>query len=331
MVNRGPESLDLPSAAALRQQLTHRETSQRQLALAQLIEHPREELLADLAKRLDDGDPDVELLAVIALMQLGAVASPDFARGLAPHRPLAVRQMAASGLVQTSPTGEFAFGGLRRCLDDKDPTLHELASLALSRGGEPAVSVLVDALQSSLPETQYVAIRALGWIGPEAMASCPVLERYLSEPEPRLRLAACVALTEIAEAPEKTVPPLLEAARHTDSELRRLAARSLGELRLPFEPATGCLAEMLGDREPPVVAEAALALGKSRIRTPEVLAALEKTLSHADPLVRQQTLIALASWGPEARAARSAVEVLRADLLENVANLAALAVEKITK
>jgi HEAT repeat protein len=327
-----PDTQPLPPSEAndLRRRLAQDDVTARQTALARLIEQPRPEFQDDLAARLDDHDPDVVQLATIALAQLEPIPETDLLRALQPHRPLAVRHSAAGGFARAGAGRPEALEKLRECLDDDDLTLCELAALALSRSGAPAVALLESAAESSRPETQRWALAALGRMGPPARSSLPCVERLLATELPRLRLAAAVAVANMTDENDEALSLLLEAARSPDAGVRELAADHLGQLGSPHEPAVQCLIGMLQDGEAAVVGQAALALGRIRSRDAKVRAALEDVLRHEDLQVRRHGLMALASWGAKARDASPAMEPLLLDQREDVAVLAAAALEKLS-
>jgi len=320
-------------APSFRQQLSSASPDTRSMAIARLIDRPQVELQADLAERLEDDDPNVVELCVVALTQLGAVAASDLATALNIRFAIQARRAAASGLAQLSSVDEAVLPSLRDALDSDDPILRELAALALSRNGAAATGYLENAVKSAGPETRFWATRALGWIGAEAKVCGPMLEQCLEAEDTRTRLAACVALANVSEQTEKPLSILLEAAKHPDPEKRQLAAENLGQLRPTVEPAILCLMEMLDDGQPAVVCQAALGLARSRSRGPEVLQGLGQLLVHEAPSVRKHALMALASWGQEALEALPAVERLvdddDDDDDEQVAAMAAACVDKI--
>lgn len=317
------------SVEGLRQQLSSAAADTRLVAIAGLIDRPQVEFHADLAARLEDNDPSVVELSVVALTQLGAVAASDLATALDTSLPIQARRAAASGLAQLGPVDEAVLPSLRDALDSDDPILQELAALALSRNGAAATGYLEDAMTSVRPETRFWATRALGWIGTEAKVCGPTLEQCLEAADTRTRLAACVALANVTEQTEKPLSILLQAAKHSDPEKRQLAAENLGQLQPTAEPAIICLMEMLGDGQAAVVCQAALGLARSRTRAPEVLQGLGQLLVHEAPPVRKYALMALASWGQEAMEALPAVERLVDDEDEQVAAMAAACVDKI--
>jgi HEAT repeat protein len=271
----------------------------------------------------------VARLAVIALTALGAVAEPDLARALDGTRATAVRQAAASGLVQVGVSETATLEKLRDCLDDDDAVLAEIASLALARSGQAALPYLVEAADASRLESRRWALLAISQIGTAADASSPALVSLLRAADPSLQLSAALALANTSSEPSEGLAILLEAARSPSAEIQELAAERMGRLRSPSEPAVEGLMPLLRSESPAVACQAALALGRLRARQPAVRVALEQALQHRDLEVRRSSLIALASWGPEAWESASVVERLLLEPQEELAPLVTATLDKL--
>src|SRR5947209_7112471 len=96
------------------------------------------------------------------------------------------------------------------------------------RTAEPSPKEKIDRLQaqlgSSLPEVRQLAAEGLGKLGLRARASAPALTRALADPNPGVRAAAAVALTNIQRG--DAVPALIKAlAGTTDVEARTTIIR----------------------------------------------------------------------------------------------------------
>jgi HEAT repeat protein len=66
----------------------------------------------------------------------------------------------------------------------------------------------------------------------------------------------------MGKAAEEAVPGLQDALVDADKEVRRSAARSLGDIGRPSKPAVGALGKALKDSDPQVRQAAAYALGR---------------------------------------------------------------------
>lgn len=84
--------------------------------------------------------------------------------------------------------------------------------------------------------------------GPETKAAIPVLAGFLNHPTPRFQIQAIEILQQVAsQAPAESVPVLIEALKHKDSNIRSRAASALAQLGAQGAPAAAALAELLND------------------------------------------------------------------------------------
>lgn len=92
-----------------------------------------------------------------------------------------------------------------------DSTEQEVAAQALGRIGQPAVPMLMNALQHRDPHVRLQAAQVLAKIGPEAKAAVPILVAALDDQDPRVRRASARALGQIGPAAQDAVPALMRS------------------------------------------------------------------------------------------------------------------------
>jgi HEAT repeat protein len=142
-----------------------------------------------------------------------------------------------------------------------------------------------------------LAVAALAEIGPQAF---PLLTNALTSRWPSVRFAA-VGHLRLTRPRERAVPPLLTALRSEESNMRVLAAESLGALGLPSTEVVGALTARLEDPEAHVRLSAARGLGwcgeAAACATPRLLE-LHRSLEGAPE--QQQVAEALKSIDPAA-------------------------------
>src|SRR4029434_8874350 len=103
---------------------------------------------------------------------------------------------------------------LMKALADDDQILASQASHALGKIGEPAVGVLVEALDNKNDKVRIQAAWAIKASGPRAKAAVPDLTKILkSNPAPELRQPVIDALGQIGPAAKEAATALLEIAK----------------------------------------------------------------------------------------------------------------------
>src|SRR5262249_6728627 len=111
-----------------------------------------------------------------------------------------------------------ALGALKQSLDDPDYGTRLSAAGALGNIGEPALPILIDALEADDP---WAIISALGKIGPAAQSSVPSLLPLLRHADWRIRLEVIRTLEAIG-----SVGPEVKALLKDPEDLVRNAARN---------------------------------------------------------------------------------------------------------
>jgi HEAT repeat protein len=202
------------------------------------------------------------------------------------HRNRVVRESAAK-LISNQP-GANDFHELVRALDDSDFWVRGYCAHALGRVGNPAalkplfrllsddnwfvraeaaaaigklgdtraVGWLVQLLADPDGNVRYSAGRALYELATEPAR--PLLRRAIESAGPAQQFDIAVALARIHDP--AALKPLADAVQKKDPEIRRLAARSLGECGLT--EGTNALAVLLGDTDPTVREQAQAAIGQ---------------------------------------------------------------------
>jgi len=169
--------------------------------------------------------------------------------------------LARSVLEQNQTEGIQSVPGLIKCLEgdyfyfDKGA-----AKIALSHIGQPAVALLVDALNDRSPRVAEGAAITLGMIGPAATAAVSALKEALRQkPKPGVMLPreAAIALGKIGE-----IEFLIRALQGDEANVSTyLASQGLGAAGPNAAPAIPILMEILNGSEAPSQMYAADALG----------------------------------------------------------------------
>jgi HEAT repeat protein len=162
-------------------------------ALARLAGRGAHDALGELRKALGDADASVRVRAAASLAKIDPPAE-DAAQELA--RLLGdsdgeTRQQAVGALANMGPA---ALPALRRALAADDQRACRLAAFAMTRIGAPAVPALCQAMDDPNSEVRWLAIAALGGLGPAAKEAVPLLQKALKDQDPDVRWQAAWAL-----------------------------------------------------------------------------------------------------------------------------------------
>ena len=183
---------------------------------------------------------------------------------------------AAQALGQIGPPAQAAIPLLVRALQSPAVEVRGFAVDALGRIGQQPESVVPAIVaEADLPPAHInyaplapfrcLAARALGRLGPKAVAAVPMLERALQNEDPLYRVQAAWALWEIAQHPQ-ALPTLRAVLKQTDSEAAFGAALALAQLDDAAPSAAADLIEALDHPDADVrraAASALVALGGS--------------------------------------------------------------------
>lgn len=207
--------------------------------------------------------------------------------------------------------------------DDSEETRPEVlraAAIAINRiDPKVAQEALLTALAADQPALLSAAMAGLATL--EAEAGRERMLELLEHSEAGVRAAAAAALGRLRES--QAVPGLVERLQDDDARVRKEALIALNHIK--DARALGAMADRLtDDPEAEVRRVAAIALGNTRLRHPEVVEALQKALRDRSPEVRKAALSALANL--KAHQALEEAAMLLSDSHEEVARQAAVAV-----
>ena len=176
-----------------------------------------------------------------------------------------------------------------------------LAAAGPGAAGTPddLVTAHVAALADPDAGVRENAARALGRIGPAAVAAIDPLVTVFADPDPYVAGAAAIALARIGPA---AVPALVRALADANENVRWSAAITLGRLGDGARDATPALARALGDANGNVRSCSATALGTIGPPATGAVAELTEALHDRDEDVRRAARLALARIVPGWRA-----------------------------
>jgi HEAT repeats len=257
-----------------------------------------ERLSVSLLPKLRGADRDA---LVIALEQRGVLERARRRTG----RPGAVGRARAAELLGNAGD-ERALPELRRLLADRDPEVRTVAARALGKLGPVAVAPLLQALTARRPVPANIVTMALVRAG---AAGAEELIGGLDPARPvRVRVVAAELLGQLGAL---SAAAALERTLAEDPELpaRTAAARSLGRLGLP-EAVAPLLAALDEDEPLELRMAAALALGK--IGADAAVTALTQLLRGSETALARAAADDLAACGA---AGRGALELLVDDVL----------------
>ena len=301
--------------------------------------------------------------AAVAPNQQGDVPPRDSAERLVQRLSdpdMRVRWWAVYALGQRGTDAVVAVAPLQRLLENREE--HEYvragAAWALGRMGAaaaPAAPLLARTLASTLASVRRNSTEALGNIGVAARLAADALEKTLRDPDGGVRVSAALALWKIsrqgkalreltvtlraggaagrqaavalgqAGAEPEAVAALVAALGNADADVRRAAARSLGQIgpaALPPLERTVAAADRQGR------CAAVEAMGWIGAMAISPLAA---ALKNADADVRRAAARALGRLGPAAKAAEPALVDALTDAHDEVRAAAAKALNSIRR
>ena len=332
--------------------LEHKNADVRAGAAAGLfwLAYEAESVVSRLAKAVLDSDVRVRRLAAATLGRIGGpslTALPSLLTAVSDENER-VRRAALFALDRIGPSAK---GGIRQALADKDPSLRAAAVAALPQFHAEATSVVravVTALEDDDQRVRFEAARALCELPVESESmrqAVPALVEALGHPEASVRAQAAKSLQAVGRNAAEAVPVVLSTLKDTDAQVREQAAKALriigpaAEIALPVfvkladdedvrlaairglwplanagdgvQRVVDVLATKLDDHHQKVRWQAAQ--GLFRIGSP-AKTKLIATLEDADLEVRFHAANALASIGPDAAVAATALaELVQSD------------------
>jgi len=171
-------------------------------------------------------------------------------------------------------------------------------SCAAQEERPPSVQDLIRELKSGAPYERASAAVALGNRGPEAKEAAPALIEALKDRQS----VRCYVRDAIQGIGLEDATGLIPILKEEDSDVRRAAARVLGEIGPAAKTAVPALIEMVGDADAKVRYAALTALAKIGPAPPEVVPAIVKALQDKDPVVRSGAMYSLGEIGSGGRA-----------------------------
>lgn len=283
----------------------------------------RDVAIGVLSGFLDNPDMELRLRAVWGLVQFkddGKLVAPPLALALFDPAP-EVQLEAVMGLLYVGPGADAAIPALIESLNSDNLTLRVRAAGALGHIGQstnsdgPILSALEPLLKSEKYFDRLVAIRNLSLIGtlPSATAKFSAL---LSDPEPRVRAAALRALGKIGPDALAASPDIFARVKDQDASVRAAAHSALVNLGQLNEPVIETLQSALQDDEWTVRISAVRLLIFIDIEEAEdsVLPVLVAALWQNDPSIQNRALRYLKLYGRRAsKAVFALITILRSD------------------
>jgi HEAT repeat protein len=246
-----------------------------------------ESVAASLLPKLRGEDRD----ALVAF--LDGSGALDRARAELSQRGAVRRARAAELLGAASDTQ--ALPRLIELLDDRDGDVRIVAARALGKLGPPAVAPLLGALDARRPIPGAVVTMALVHVGPDAAE--PLTEALVASSSSRARVVAAELLGRLS-AFGAAAPLRAALVDGPDDHLRAAAAHALGRIGLAGSiPALLAQVEHTGDRDVRLACIGAL----GDIGGPAALSALPVLLADPDHRVARRAAVALASCGTPGR------------------------------
>lgn len=220
--------------------------------------------LSELNRLLKDPAPEVQRAAGQALVAVGPAAARSLLAALKEYAcPVAVQQAileraspllrgspelqgataellrygasppgpaAAAALAKLGPEAKLALPTLRKLLNDSSETTLLRAASVLATIGEPAVGVLLEALQQGRIPVKRAALDALARMGPAAAAAVEALATIVSTGDPASRGLAIEVLGKLGPAAAAARPALEKATQDRNFTLRMKAQKALAQL-----------------------------------------------------------------------------------------------------
>jgi len=191
------------------------------------------------------------------------------------------------------------------------------------------VPLLVDGLKTGNPAQRGLAAQALGLLKPPPREAIAPLAAAVRDPEADVRTSALYTLTRLGQQPNGgpgVTPAILGALKDPEPGVRKVAAGAFRSMEAPPRNAIPPLVDALRDENAEVRAEAAFGLmGFYSPPAREAIPALSAAFARdPDRQVRINAARALGLMGP---VARDAVPVLRAGLRDEDERIRAVAAE----
>lgn len=277
-----------------------------------------------------------------------------------PPTEMQTRVAAARALQIIGPDAIAAAPVLGRLLrTDASQSVHWEAARALAAIGPPALVELTNAAFSSDPNVRYAAINCLASAGLQSEPAVGVVVKALQDPDAGVRLAAINSLATfgtnaflyLAEALSSDKPSTRREAAQamaclhvehqqqvtllwpllsdSDASCRAQAVRSIGAAGFPNQKTMRGIAGLLDDQDQEVRLVAIGFFNQAHWRADMAVPGLSKCLMDGSPVIRAAAAQALAEIGAPANSALPVLTLLTNDEQQAVRNAATNAVVKI--
>ena len=247
--------------------------------------------VAEVAKLLSHGDPEIRVAAARAVVAAGEQGKR--------YLPQLLKLM--TDTATTGPRG------------DTIPVWYQVSE-AVGSLGKPVVSKLIPWLSAETPLKCRAASIALHEAGSSAREAVPAIARLLKTGDMEYTLELLHALIGIGPAGADALPAVIPVLDHENFHAQYWACKAIGAMGPAAKEAVPALVRKMKKSAPSVRRHAALALGKIGAGVgKEGIAALIRCLDDPVHPVREDCLTALAQIGP---AAKEAAPVLQQKLVE---------------
>ena len=280
---------------------------------------------AALAKAAGDSDPLLSSIASWARARINPADSGlvdaavgKLSAGLSSTQP-GVQAAAISALSDLcddidDATEKRLAGDFVRLLSSPEQDVRDAAAAALVREGPLAVDALEQALTNA--EIRGLAMEILTAIGPVSRDALDSFVTALSDPDPRHRGDAAVAIAAVGPAAADAVPELLKILADADAPpgLRYAAAYALGRIGPAAKPAAAALEALTSSPDElmaTVATWASLKIDPANTSLFEsAVPLLRKALRGGKDLARLEAAVALGDIGPAAAGAVPLLELV---------------------
>ena len=164
---------------------------------------------------------------------------------------------------------------------------------------ERRVDILTKLLAHPDTRVQVQALQDLQYLGEKAAPAAEAIAVHLADKNDCVRHPAGVALANIGRP---AVPVLVKALDHKQASVRRLAAETLGRIKLPAQDAVPALIARLKDSSPRVRTASLEALQRIGAPKEQIIEAISSSLGDEDPDVREKAVWSLSYIGHDAKA-----------------------------
>ena len=229
-----------------------------------------EEIVAALMEHVKDPDVNARVEAIVSLGnwgEKGALAVPALAEVLADdsevgrgtdHFTSHVREYVMEALGNIGVKSAPATPAMIKTLNNYSDTMATNMINAIEKIGPAALPYLIEGLKSSNNHRGTIVV-AIAYVGPEAAAALPEMEKVLSDPDEKVRNNTIQALG-MMKAP--AVPVLIKALNSKYIDVIEQAAEELGNIGPEAKDAVPELKKAMNSKYAFARAKAVVALGK---------------------------------------------------------------------